>query len=862
MAYRSIDQTQGDRLNGKAGNAGGLYRDRHMSGQNPTDSKSAFIDARGAQERYRILFERSPDAVIVAAPDGSVMDFNSAALDFLGISRTRLLESNIASFYADTAERSRLIQQVAETGLVHNAAVIFVDSRDQVKHCLVTTMRLDDPSGRIYGYQSVIRDVTQQRLAEKKLQSQKNYAEQLIDIAPEAIAILDTDDRVIRINEEFCRLFKYPEEACIGRRIGDLIVPAHLKAESLSLSARAIGGDCFEVDSQRMRKDGTLVDVSILAKPIATERDEPAIYVIYRDIASRKRAQEAMKRSEERHRTVLEAAPDPVIVRDMTGRVIYLNPAFTRVFGWTLAECRQRSIDFVPSENQPETQAFMAQIHQGTSFSGVETRRFTKDNRLVDVSISGAVFFDANGEPEGYIITLQDITERRKKDEELRYVAYHDTLTSLPNRKSFYMCLDDLLKHSGRRNSDRAWALMFLDLDKFKVINDTLGHDTGDRLLKGVADRLQACLRESDHLFRLGGDEFTIILTNLGRDIDVARVARKILSALSRQFQFSGHEIFTTTRIGISVFPNDGWEVEGLVKNADIAMYAAKEGGGNAYRFFTEEMNRQALHRMKMESSLRKALERNEMMLYYQPLVNQVDRIVGMEALLRWHHPELGLILPADFIRISEETGIIVPVGRWVLQTACMQTKRWHDMGYSHLFVAVNLSARQLQEPDFEQMVIDIIDESGLPPRSLKLEVTESCVMQNPEVSIDKMRALRAKGITFSIDDFGTGYSSLSYLKRFPIDTLKIDRSFVSDAMKSKGDQEIIKTIITMARNLNIDTVAEGVETLEQKDFLENYGCHNMQGFLFAHPVPREKFKALLERERHLATAAGTEEFQ
>jgi EAL domain-containing protein (putative c-di-GMP-specific phosphodiesterase class I) len=289
--------------------------------------------------------------------------------------------------------------------------------------------------------------------------------------------------------------------------------------------------------------------------------------------------------------------------------------------------------------------------------------------------------------------------------------------------------------------------------------------------------------------------------------------------------------------------------VEGLVKNADMAMYAAKENGGGNYRFFTEEMNRKALYRMKMESSLRKALDRNELMLYYQPLVNEANRIMGMEALLRWHHPELGLILPDDFIRITEETGIIVPVGRWVLKTACTQTKRWHEKGFADLFVSVNLSARQLQEPEFEQMVVDVIKESGLPPEYLKLEVTESSVIQNPEVCIAKMNALRARGISFSIDDFGTGYSSLSYLKRFPIDALKIDRSFISDAMKSKGDQEIIKTIIAMAHNLNIDAVAEGVETQEQREFLTSYGCNRMQGFLFAHPVPVEKFMDLLNHQ-------------
>ena len=813
-------------------------------------------DATVAHDRYRILFERSPDAVIITTPDGSILDFNAAALDFFGASRSDFSKSNITDFYANTADWTQLISQVDKSGLVHNAAVIFVDRRSQVKHSLVTTMRLDDSGGDPHAYQCIIRDVTQRRLAEKTLHSQKSYAEQLINMAPEAIAIVDFHDRVIRVNEEFCRLFQYPQRACLGRPIGELIVPETLQAESLSLSARAIGGDCFEVETQRMRKDGALVDVSVLAKPIATEKDEAAIYVIYRDISERKRAQDALAKSEQRHRTVLEAAPDPVMVKDMDGRVIYLNPAFTRVFGWTLDEIRNRHLDFVPLENQPETEAFLTKIQQGTPFSGVETQRVSKAGQRVDVSISGAAFFDQTGSPEGYVITLQDIRDRRKKDEALRYMAYHDMLTGLPNRKSFYMHLEDLLQHSSRRNSDRAWALMFLDLDKFKQVNDTLGHDTGDQLLKGVADRLKRCLRETDHLFRLGGDEFTVILTNLKRDIDVARVARKILKTFTRPFRFKTHEIFTSTSIGISVFPNDGWEVEGLVKNADIAMYAAKESGGGEYRFFTEEMNRKALHRMKIENNLRKALDRDELMLYYQPLVNEDNQIMGTEALLRWRHPELGLIFPTDFVHITEETGLIVRIGQWVLQTACTQTKSWHDLGFSDLFVAVNLSARQLLEPNFEQMVIMTLEQSGLSAKYLKLEVTESSVIQNPEVCIAKMRNLRDKGITFSIDDFGTGYSSLSYLQRFPIDALKIDRSFISDAISSKGDREIIKTIIAMARNLNIEAVAEGVETQEQKDFLASFGCTNMQGFLFAQPVPAEQFRSLLERKQRMPAQA------
>ena len=700
-----------------------MTRTHHKS--HPASQDHAQDVAKHGTDRYRLLFDLYPDAVVVTAGDSSILDANAAAIDFFECSRRVLNESRLTPFLANTQDWSDLLDQLEKDGRVIDTPILFVDRHEKIKHCNITIMPLTGFDGGADTYQCIIRDVTIQRQAFRSIQYQKQFADQLIDIAPEAIVILDLDDRALRVNEEFCRLFQYTPEACVGRRMEALIVPESHKAESLSLCARATKGESFEVETRRMRKDGSLVDVSMLVKPICTENDEAAIYVIYRNI-----------------------------------------------------------------------------------------------------------------------------TERRKADEALRHAAYHDTLTGLPNRKAFYACLDDLLHHAGRRSSDRIWALMFLDLDKFKQINDSLGHDIGDLLLKAMAQRLRACIRETDHLFRLGGDEFTIILTDLEQNIDVAQVARKIITSVTRRFHLNNHEVLTSTSIGISIFPNDGWEVEKLVKNADMAMYVAKEHDGGNYRFYTEEMNQSALFRIKMEAHLKKAVESSELLLHYQPVVDASARVIGVEALLRWHHPEMGIILPADFIRISEDTGIIVSIGQWVLTTACDQLKRWHDMGFFPLFTAVNISARQFYEPGFEDLVIGTVDDYVLPKTALNLEVTESSVMQNPEVCIAKMENLRARGITFSIDDFGTGYSSLSYLKRFPIDALKIDRSFVANVLKSKGDQEIIRTIIAMARNLSIEAVAEGVETEKQKEFLVQLGCAKMQGHLFAEPLTKDQMTKLLESQK------------
>ncbi len=437
--------------------------------------------------------------------------------------------------------------------------------------------------------------------------------------------------------------------------------------------------------------------------------------------------------------------------------------------------------------------------------------------------------------------------ERRRSEAEIKKLAYYDILTGLPNRVLFTDRLKQAIVMAERDRRDT--ALLFLDLDRFKNVNDSIGHAYGDRLLKITADRIQHCLRSSDTVARIGGDEFVVILPLISGADDVSKVASKILESLNKPVRLEEHEIYSSASIGISVFPDDGSTVDDLLKNADIALYQAKERGRNNFQFFSKEMNVQALTRQLLESSMRQAIARNEFYLVYQPQFDIGNRaLVGLEALIRWQHPQKGNIYPLHFIAIAEETGMIIPIGEWVLRTACHQARSWHDEGYPFLRVAVNISARQFKQDNFVSLVKSILDESGLPPGYLELELTESTIMERADKNVQTLLELKKLGVTLAIDDFGTGYSSLSYLKHFPIDRLKIDRSFLRDLALGSDDAAIAEAIIVMAHSLNLDVVAEGVELEEQLDFLHSHKCDTLQGFLMSHPLSVNDVSVLLGR--------------
>lgn len=463
--------------------------------------------------------------------------------------------------------------------------------------------------------------------------------------------------------------------------------------------------------------------------------------------------------------------------------------------------------------------------------------------------------FDVSGtlleQEHALLVMVQDVTERKQSETRLVYLATHDALTHLPNRNLLHDRMDQAIARA--QHTERTTAALLLDFDRFKNINDSLGHDIGDKVIMQIALRLQDNVRDGDTVARLGGDEFVIALKDLAHEDDIVEIAQKILNAVTQPLLIDGHELVLTTSIGISIYPQNGDNAKELLKNADAAMYRAKDAGGNAFRFYAQEMNLRALARLEMESNLRRALERNEFLLHYQPQVDLVSgKMIGMEALLRWQPPGQKLISPLEFIPLAEETGLIVPIGEWVLRTACVQNMAWRKAGLPPVTMAVNLSACQFSKQDLVAMVTRTLHETGADPQWLELEITESMLMENPEEAAATLRELSATGIRLSVDDFGTGYSSLGYLKRFPIHTLKIDRSFVNDITTDADDAAITRAVISLAHNLKLKVLAEGVETLAQLEFLRAYGCGKMQGYYFSRPLPAAEIEKLLREGKCL----------
>ena len=549
---------------------------------------------------------------------------------------------------------------------------------------------------------------------------------------------------------------------------------------------------------------------------------------------------------------VFERSVEGIMITDRDNDIISVNRAFSEITGYATHDVIGGNPRILSSGRHDRTffrEMWRDLVEVGHWQGELWNRR--KNGEIFPQWLTISVDRDENGEIVHYIGGFVDISQKKYDEERIERLAYYDPLTDLPNRVLLRDRLTRVLANAQR--NQRSAAILMLDLDRFKNINDSLGHNIGDSVLQAVAERLRACVRDSDTVARLGGDEYIVVMADMDDAQDVAAFAKKILEAFIPPVMVGEKELGVTLSIGISVFPVDGEDEQTLMKNADSAIYSAKQAGRNTFQFYTPDMNASTLETLMIENALRRALERQEFRLFFQPQVDLRDgKIIGAEALIRWIHPDHGLLAPCSFISIAEDSGLILPIGEWVLLEACRNLKSWHDDGFDSLTVAVNLSAVQFRQENLDDRIEAIGRETGVDLQYVELELTESMIMQNAEVTINSMHAMKTLNVQLSIDDFGTGYSSLSYLKRFPIDKLKIDRSFVADITENPADLAICNVIIDLSHNLNLKVIAEGVETDGQLQLLRTNGCDEMQGFYFSKPIPAEEFRVLLHSRKRL----------
>jgi len=645
----------------------------------------------------------------------------------------------------------------------------------------------------------------------------------------------------LAVNESAIGHYGYSRQEFLSMTLKDLRpaedVPALLQAAERPGSQ----GNTF----RHRKKDGALIHVDIASRDFQFS-DRVARLVLANDVTEKKQAEEQLRLAA----SALENAAEGVMIYSEQRRIVFVNRAFTRITGYSVAEAMGQSADFLRSTEHDAGfyEGVWSQIRDTGSWQGELSRR-RKDGAIYPEWRSISAVRDSAGNTTHFVAVFSDISQANEAKERLQFLAHHDALTGLPNRVLFKERVQEALNRANRHGS--LVGVLFIDLDRFKDINDSLGHGMGDQLLQAVTTRLKACVRATDTVARLGGDEFTVLVEDLGQSQDAARVAEKVLAALADAFALGDHQVFVSGSIGVTCYPQDGGDAETLLKNADAAMYRAKESGRDNFQFFSAEMNARALDRLVMTNNLRAALERDEFLLHYQPIFDLASgRLNAVEALVRWQHPKDGLVPPGRFIPIAEESGLIAPIGEWVLKTACAQMKAWIDAGIAPRRMAVNLSARQFKQKDLTQRIAAILQETGLAPQFLELEITESMVMADPAEAEKVLRQLHDSGIMLAIDDFGTGYSSLSYLKRFPIDFLKIDRSFVRDIPQNTDDVAIARSIIALAKGLDLRVIAEGVETQEQRTFLDMEGCEEAQGYLLGKPADAGAIERML-REPH-----------
>ena len=798
------------------------------------------------------LFERFPALIWRADQYASCTYVNRTWLEFTGRALERELGDGwTAGLHPDDFDRcvsAYLGHFAAQTPLEMEYRLRRHDG--EYRWVIDTGRPIHDESGAFAGFIGFCLDITDRRNTEAELRERETHMRTLLASMGEGVIMRDangmlqlhnaTASEILGLSDaEMSELHLQGDFSLYLDEYGEPIKRSQIPAIQALETGKPASG-MLGVN----RGDGTRRWVWTNAVPLFEDESSTVRGVVttIADITVRRSHEEQLKLAW----TVFSNSIEAIIVTDANERILSVNRAYTEVTGYTEAEAIGTTPPLLRSGTHD--QSFYEAMWQDIEILGFwqgEVRDRRKDGSFYPSSLSISAVRDMSGRLTHYVAVFSDITERKASEARIAFLAHHDPLTGLPNRSLLHDRLEQALANAARQGN--RIALLFLDLDRFKTINDSLGHLMGDQLLQGVARRLSNCVRGTDTVSRQGGDEFLIVLTGVDSPDDAARVAEKILVQLEPPFEIDNQQLGTSFSIGIALYPEDGASVEVLMKNADTAMYHAKESGRNTYRFFDEVMNVNALERLHLENGLRRAIEQREFTLHYQPQVDlSNNRIIGVEALLRWFSGVMGGISPARFIPLAEECGLIVPIGEWVLQTACRQARSWQDQGLPPVPVAVNLSAMQFRRTDIVATVARALADSGLDGTWLELELTESLLMQSgPDVEAILGR-LKALGVRLSIDDFGTGYSSLAYLKRFPVDRLKIDQSFVRDITDDPDDAAIVRAVIQLGHSLRLEVIAEGTETPEQMAFLRDEGCSAAQGYLFSPPLPADAITELL----------------
>ncbi|MEN3294246.1 MAG: hypothetical protein V7642_3499 [Burkholderiales bacterium] len=743
------------------------------------------------------------------------------------------------------------IEQASQRKISLGGEYRIVGPDGELRYVYVRAQRLEDTSSLLFG---TVQDITEHKRVRDAMRESEERFKLIAKATNDAIWDWHVPSDRVWWNEGIRSLFGFShQEIDNGREWwSDRIHPDDRDRVLQKVYAAIDGRDDGWSDEYRfMREDGSYADVLDRGFFIRGANGKATRMLgSMMDITERKRAELEYRKAEARIReqaSWLDKAQDAIMVAGLDMRFTYWNKGAERLFGWTAEEALGRTRAELLIEDTARFHEALDILRMDGDWSG-EIRKRRKDGSHLTAEVHWTLVRDDNGQPQSILSIDTDITRRKEAEREILHLAFYDPLTLLPNRRLLLNRLEHALAACGR--SGQTGALLFIDLDNFKSLNDTLGHDKGDLLLKEVARRLESSSRKSNTVARLGGDEFVVMLEDLHGKPDEAAaqaevVGEKILAMFKHPFQLGDHEHHATPSIGVTLFDCRMDNVDDLLKRADLAMYQAKASGRNTVRFFDPEMQTVVTARVALETDLRQGLQRHEFTLNYQRQADSDGRTIGAEALVRWSHPGRGPVSPALFIPLAEETGMILRLGHWVLETACIQLALWAgNPETSHLTVAVNVSARQFRSPQFVDQVAAILERTGANPEHLKLELTESLLVQNVENTITKMTALKAKGVSFALDDFGTGYSSLSYLKRLPLDQLKIDQSFVRDVLTDANDAAIARTIVALGKTLGLQVMAEGVETVDQRDFLAEHGCHAYQGYLFSRPMPAEQFMA------------------